>query len=261
MGELAAMGEAALDAQAAIASQDDRFKALLASAIPAMRRIMPSVATPQRAFQIYMECVRKNPQLRQCDPNGIVSCLMTCSALGLEPSAVDNLGRAYIIPRYNSKTGRQEATFELGYPGAIELAMRSGNVRDIRARAVHERDEFEYQLGTEEFLRHVPARRDPGELTHVYCVAVMADGSRHLEVMTKGDVDRRRRFSKAKGGPWADHYDEMAKKTVVLYTCKWLTKSAEVQLAMGADGTVPTLPGSDSEIGDRGDGDGYEYEG
>ena len=248
MGELAM---AAADRQNAVdyaRDYDEQVKSLIKTNINALRSMMPSVVTPKRMLQLSMECLRRNPKLRECSPESFFAALSTCSALGLEPNAVDGLQNAYIIPRFNKYTKRQEATFELGYPGAIELMLRSGKVLDVRARAVHENDEFEYTFGTEERLRHKPAEKNPGELTHVYCVARLVDGSTHLEVMTRAEVDKRRGVSRAKdNGPWATWYDEMAKKTVLLYTSKWLPRSAEIQRARLLDGTTPKFENDGSK--------------
>ena len=39
-------------------------------------------------------------------------------------------------------------------------------------------------------------------------------------------------------GPWADHFDQMAKKTAYLRLKPWLPKSTEVQHAIAADNSV-----------------------
>ena len=244
MGELAQAAEAAQMAQERALSGEDMFRAVLKQQIPAMRKVMPEFVTPARMLQLGMDCYRRNPQLAECPPDTVVSALMTCSALGLEPSAVDGLGRAYIIPRWNRRTRRKEAAFELGYPGAIELMLRSGKVLDIYAEVVYERDDFSYRRGTDPTIHHVPCDLDdPGRVTHVYCVATLPGGIKHLEVMNRREIEKRRQVSAAKDkGPWVDHYGEMAKKTVVLYASKWLPKSVELQRAVDADWTVAPEP-------------------
>ena len=244
MGQLAVAANERQQQLAAQGSYDDAVKNLIRANIKAIKKMVPSTVTPARVLQLSMEALRRTPKLRECSPESFVAALTTCSALGLEPSAVDGLGNAYIIPRYNKATRSTEATFELGYPGAIILMHRAGVVRDITARVVHENDVFELELGTSERLRHVPAARNAGAVTHVYCIAKLVDGTHHVEVMTKEEIDRHRNYSSAKDrGPWATHYEEMAKKTVVLYASKWLPRSAEVQKARAFDGTAPRFEG------------------
>lgn len=251
MGQLAVAANERQMQVNARAGYDEEVRNLIGANITAIKKMMPSTVTPARVLQLSMEALRRTPKLRECSPESFVAALTTCSALGLEPSAVDGMGNCYIIPRYNKTTRSTEATFELGYPGAIALMHRAGVVRDICARVVHANDVFEYEFGTTERLRHVPAAQNPGPVTHAYCIAKLADGTHHVEVMTREEIDRHRNYSAAKDrGPWATHYEEMAKKTVVLYASKWLPRSAEVQQARAFDGTAPRFEGAgvDAEV-------------
>lgn len=49
-----------------------------------------------------------------------------------------NLGFAYIIPFNNKKLGKQEAQFQIGYKGFIQLAMRSGQFKNIASTPIFE---------------------------------------------------------------------------------------------------------------------------
>lgn len=84
------------------------------------------------------------------------------------------IGQAYLIPFRNH--GRMECQFQLGYKGLIDLAYRSGEVSIIQAHTVYENDDFQYELGLDPTLRHVPARSNRGgtgamsnELTYMDC--------------------------------------------------------------------------------------------
>lgn len=234
MGELAQAVQATQQRIQAAEQQEQRFKDLLVAQIPAMKQLMPSVMTPRRMTQLAMESFRKNPRLGECTPESIISCLMQCSALGLEPSSVDNMGHAYLIPR------KGQCTFLLGYQGMLELMRRTGLYELISVRAVHEGDEFEYRYGTDEGITHIPCAQ-PGELTHVYLVAYLKGSSRpYFNVLSRAEIDQRRKRSAATGGgPWKTDYEAMAKKTVIRDSYKYLPKSAELQRAFDADGTTP----------------------
>lgn len=213
--------------------------------------VMPKHMSSERLFQMAVSTINHDPKLGQCDIVTILSCLMKCSALGLEPSSVDGLGRAYILPFNNKKTKRMEATFILGYKGMLDLARRSGEIADISARAVYEGDEFDYEFGLDERCRHVPKaeKRTPDTLTHVYAVCHFKDGGHYLEVMTKAEVEAIRKRSKAKdSGPWVTDYEAMAKKTVVRRAFPYLPVSVEAQMGAASDetsggyeGTIPRL--------------------
>lgn len=224
--------------------QSGGFDALLKRAWPRISAVMPKHMNPDRMFQLAISCYNQTPKLNQCTPETVLSCLMKCSALGMEPSAVDGLGRAYILPFFNKKTGRMEATLILGYKGMIDLARRSGEIKDISARVVHAGDEFEYEYGLTEGLRHVPSTEpvDGRPMTHVYMVAHFKDGGHYIDVMSKAEVDGIRKRSKSpSSGPWATDYEAMARKTVIRRAFPYLPVSVETEQDVAADDTTPVV--------------------
>lgn len=140
------------------------LRMLMRKSWPRIASVVGNNISPDRLYQMCVSAINKTPKLAECSPQSVLSCFMTCSALGLEPSNVDGLGRAYVLPFYNKKSGGMEATFIMGYRGMIDLARRSGQLVDISARAVHQGDEFSYSYGLDEELHHVPCA-NPGELT------------------------------------------------------------------------------------------------
>lgn len=207
-----------------------------------MEAVMPQHLSSERLMQLTISAVNKTPKLLECDLATLLSCVMRCSALGLEPSAVDGLGYAYILP-YKNK-GKMEATFILGYKGMIKLAYMGGEVTSIEARAVHDGDSFDYRFGLNETLEHVP--KGSGELTHVYMVARFKNGGHYFDVMTKEEVESIRKRSRAgESGAWVSDYEAMAKKTVVRRAFPYLPlppmaqKAAEIDESDG--GYVETI--------------------
>lgn len=219
--------------------QQDGIGALLSANWERIKGVMPKHMSSERLYQLALSAINTTPGLAQCDAASLLSCVMKCSALGLEPSAVDGLGRAYILP-YKSK-GVAHAQMILGYKGMIDLARRSGQVRDISARAVYEGDEFEYGFGLEETLRHVPSGREraKGERpTHVYMVCHFMDGGHYIDVMSLAEVEAVRARSKAgNNGPWVTDYEAMAKKTVIRRAFPYLPVSIQAQSAAASDET------------------------
>lgn len=234
MGEIAKASEQAIQAPT--------FKQYLERSKSSIEAVMPKHMSIERLYQIAMAAYKQTPHLSECTVSSVLSCVMKCAALGLEPSAVDGLGRAYIVPYRNGKTGTYEATFIVGYKGMIDLARRSGELVSIEARAVHEGDLFEFEYGLDEKLRHVPAIGGKGALTHVYCVAKFKDGGHYIDVMTAEEIEAIKGRSKAKNtGPWVTDYEAMARKTVVRRAFPYLPVSVEAQSAAAADETTPDL--------------------
>lgn len=198
--------------------------------------VLPKHLTADRMVRIALTVLRKTPKLLQCDPQSFVGAVMVASQLGLEPDGM--LGHGYLIP-YG-----KEVQFVPGYKGLLELARRSGSIISISARVVRAKDDFFYQFGLHEDLKHVPCDDDdPGQMTHVYAVAHLKDGGHQMEVMPISEVKAIRDGSKGyqtakqygKDSPWDTHPEEMAKKTVLRRLCKMLPASTELARAVVLD--------------------------
>ncbi len=206
-------------------------------ASPAMKaeiaRALPRHVTPDRMARIIMTALRTTPKLIDCTPESFFGCVLQAAQLGLEPNTP--LQHCFLIPRWNTKKRATECTFLMGYPGMIELSMRSGRMHGISAQGVREGDIFDYEYGLTPHLRHKPsgdADREERPITHVYAIGRMKDGEPSFEVLTKAQIEARRfRSSFPDGGPWASDYEAMAKKSSVRALWKWLPKSPEMARA------------------------------
>lgn len=183
---------------------------------------LPKHMTADRMSRIALTEIRKNPELGLCDPLSFLGAIIQCSQLGLEPGG--GMGHVYLVPFNNRKKGIKEVQIIPGYRGLIDLARRSAQIISISARTVHENDEFEYSYGLEETLVHKPSMSDRGELIGAYAVAKLKDGGQQFEFMSREQIDKISTGS----GIWRDHYDEMARKTVVRRLVKYLPMSIEM---------------------------------
>ncbi len=199
-------------------------------------KALPSVMTPDRFSRIVLSALSTNPELGHTTPTSFLAAMMTCAQLGLEPNTP--LGQAYLIPYNNYKTNVKECQFQLGYKGLIDLAYRSGQVSIIQAQTVCENDEFEYELGLEPKLRHVPARTNRGKAILYYAMFKTKDGGFGFDVMSVEDVNEVRKRSKAKSGPWVTDFDAMAKKTVLKRCLKYAPLKTEFMREVARDETV-----------------------
>ncbi|OQS41156.1 recombination protein RecT [Chromobacterium haemolyticum] len=201
-----------------------------------MALALPKHLNADRLARIALTEIRKVPALAKCNQESFLGAVMQCAQLGLEPG--NALGHAYLLPFGNGKASDGLANVQLiiGYRGMIDLARRSGQIISISAHTVHEQDKFSYQLGLDPNIIHVPADNERGEVTHVYAVAKLKDGGVQFEVMSRFDVEKVRKTSKAaQNGPWVSHWEEMAKKTVCRRLFKWLPVSIELQTAVTLD--------------------------
>lgn len=91
-------------------------------------------AKAERFVTAIISAVAVNPTLQECTPETIVSGALLGESLGLSPSP--QLGQYYLIPRDNKKRGVKEASFQLGYRGYVQLALRSGQYRFLNVMPV-----------------------------------------------------------------------------------------------------------------------------
>lgn len=238
MGQIA---QTAQNRQLQAVNPAQQMKQLLEKSWPRIMAVMPAEMSAQRLYQMYLSTINREKELANCSVESVLGCFMRCTSLGLEPSNVNGLGYAYILPfgNKNYQTGQKEATFILGYKGIIELARRSGKIRDISARVVHEGDEFSYSYGLNEDLRHVPCAH-PGKLTHVYMIANFNDGGHYMLVMNAAEIEAaKRRSPSGNKGPWKTDYEAMAKKTVIRRAAPFLPLSVETRRAVAEDDSTP----------------------
>lgn len=201
-------------------------------------KALPSVITPERFTRIVFSALSTTPKLQECSPQSFLGAMMTAAQLGLEPNTP--LGQAYLIPYKNH--GQLECQFQLGYKGLIDLCYRSGEVSTVQAHTVYENDTFEYELGLDNKLRHVPASSGRGVPTHFYALFRTISGGYGFEVMSIEDIrTHAQRYSKSYGsGPWQTNFEEMAKKTVLKKVLKYAPIKTEFARSFSADESIKT---------------------
>lgn len=102
--------------------QTDGYKKLINNTLGDPERAKRFVASISSA-------VATNPALQECEAGTILSGALLGEALNLSPSPV--LGQYYLVPFKNTKKGTTDAQFILGAKGYVQLAIRSGQYKDI----------------------------------------------------------------------------------------------------------------------------------
>lgn len=200
-----------------------------------MSLALPKTLTADRLTRIVLTEFRKTPKLLSCDQSSLFGAVLQCAALGLEPGSA--LGHCYLLPFCDKDAKSYKCQLIIGYRGMIDLARRSGQIASLCAYCVHDKDEFHYELGLHPDVRHVPAAlADRGPVSYVYAVAALKDGGVQFEVLSRAEIEAVRSKSRSKNsGPWADHWEEMAKKTVIRRLFKYLPVSIEAARATEID--------------------------
>lgn len=208
------------------------LQGLIRAMEPEIKKALPSVITPERFTRMVFTALSSNKKLQACTPESFLGAMMQAAQLGVEPNTP--IGQAYLIPYGN------QVQFQLGYKGLIDLAYRSGEVQSIQAHEVHENDTFEYELGLNPKLKHVPAMKDRGQVILYYAVIKLKNGGEGFEVMSREDVDQfaRAKSKTYKNGPWQTDFDEMAKKTVLKKVLKYAPLKSDFAKQVKEDETI-----------------------
>ena len=188
---------------------------------------LPKHVNSERFVRIAITTIRQNPKLAKCSQESLLGALMVSAQLGLEPGT---LGQCYLIPFENKKAGTVECQFQIGYKGLIELLRRSGQLSDIYSYTVYENDDFNIEYGLSRTLTHKPNFDERGEIKGFYAVAILKDGAKAFEYMTKNEVvkhEEKYRKGSYKNDVWNKNFEEMSQKTVVKKLLKWLPVSVE----------------------------------
>ena len=203
-----------------LSTQVTHAKALIERRRTQLLEVLPKHVEPDRMLRVFQNAVTRNPRLLQCTDLSILTSLATCGAFGLEPNTP--LGQCHIIPY------KEQATFQMGYQGLIELARRAGTT--IRVGTVYENDTFEMECGTEPRVIHKPCiKGDRGAVLGFYAIAHPPTGMPLFEYMTRDEcIKHGRKYSRAfnkPDSPWQTNPDSMCIKTVVIRVCKYAPKS------------------------------------
>lgn len=210
------------------------------------QRAMPRGGEAAQLVRDAITVVRQTPKLAECEPNSLLGSLMTCAQLGLRPG-ISALGHAYILPFFNGKTKKMEAQFVIGYQGMLELGNRSGEIDYLTAEMVCENDLFKADPMGGRHRHEYPDRGRRGKVIGYYSIFFRKGSERgKLLYMSKEDMeDHRDKFATAKNrktgqifGPWVDHFDAMALKTVVRMNFKYMPKNTTIENALIADESV-----------------------
>lgn len=208
----------------------DKYGAGILSVVPPHAK---NYLTPDRVLGLILMATQKTPDLLKASPQAIIAAFRESARLGLEPGPLDHV---YLVPR------GKDIQFTIGYKGLMELARRSGEVAAINARAVYANDEFDITYEPVEAITHKPCwKGDKGQCIGVYCTVTMVNGYKAIEFMTMDEVERIKKTSPAaNNGPWKNHYEAMAIKTVVrrLLNRGRVARSTELADAIAQDGST-----------------------
>lgn len=188
--------------------------------------------------------VSNNASLQDCVPSTVMYAAIKATSLGL--TLDNNLGFAYVLPYNNTKKGLQEAQFQMGYKGFIQLAQRSGQFQTINSTEVKEGEiirrnrltgEIEFEWITEE------KERDSKKSIGFVAYFKLTNGFEKSFYMTIEELQKHgQKYSKSYNSQysnWKKMFEAMAEKTVTkMLLSKFAPLSIKMQDAVQYDQAV-----------------------
>lgn len=254
-----------------LAISKENYQSYIKSVLKDPKRAEKFIATVNSA-------VATNQTLQQCNPYSVMSAALMGESLGLPYS----FGYFYLVP-YDVKIGKGEngetikdkqAQFQVGYKGYIQLAVRSGQYKDILVSPVKEGELKKYNRITGEIEIEPIEDEDEWEnrdtigyfakfellngfsktlywkyekmLNHAdkYSAAFSKDAYAKLK---NGEIDQKELWKYSSF--WYKNFDDMACKTMLRQLLsKWGLLSVEMQKAYASDMMVYNEKGEASYL-------------
>lgn len=220
--------------------------------LPAVRQKVYDIVAGKdgdRFITSIVTAVGTNKDLAQCDYSSILSAALLGESLKLSPSP--QLGHFYMVP-YNVRDIGKAAQFQLGYKGYIQLAIRSGQYRDLDVISVKEGELISYDpfnRKTEFNPITDPIERENAKTIGYFAYFELLNGFRkelywsrdqmkaHAEHYSPGyrnDIRKNTSYTF-----WSKDFDGMAQKTMLRQLIsKWGIMSIDMQQGLSGDMAV-----------------------
>lgn len=208
-----------------------------------IQSMLPRHITVDRFKRTIMTAVNMNPDLQNADRRSLYNSALKAASDGLLP---DGREGALVIFKTKQKKRLDNGQIQEQWIqavqwmpmvfGIIKKLRQSGEIASITARCVYQKEidqgRFEFKIiDGEEKLTHDPILvGERGKIVLAYATARFKDGTVQNEPLTLDDIEKARSVSKtgkSEFGPWANWYDEMARKTAIRRLAKYLPLSAE----------------------------------
>ena len=199
----------------------------------------------QRFISSIISAVSQNKELQTCSNVSILNCALLGETLNLSPSP--QLGQYFMIP-FDTKDGKK-ATFQMGYKGYLQLAIKSGNYKKINVIAIKEGELIRFNPLLEELEVNLIDDYDLREKTKTIGyygrLEFMNGFSKSIYWNLNQMENHAKRYSSmyrkdlqtgSKKSYWSLDFDSMAYKTILKQLLsKWGILTKDLQTAIDAD--------------------------
>jgi recombination protein RecT len=125
--------------------------------------------TPQKFKQMLINELERNTKLQEAflkNPASFFASALYCAELNLSPSS--------LVGEFFFTVSAEKIKPILGYKGLVALLLRSDKVKKIWAEVVYNEDDFEYELGLEPKMVHIPNFNSIKTCDNIKCIYACA---------------------------------------------------------------------------------------
>ena len=204
-----------------------------------------------------VSAVSSNKQLAECDQVSVISAALQAEAMHFPIN--NSLGYIYLVPFKEKGSTLKKAQFQIGYKGYIQLAIRSGQYKDINVVEVKEGEVGDFNpLDGQKFnwIQNYEERKSRKTVGYVGQLELINGFKKQFYMTYDEMLDHADTYSQAfskqtyfqvlngtyQGEAWKlssfwyKNFDEMAKKTIIRQLLsKWGIMSVEMQKAYTLD--------------------------
>lgn len=165
-----------------------------------------------------VSATNSNYSLMNADPMTVMASAMVAATLDLD--VIPGLGFAALVP-YNNH-GKRQCQFQIMTKGLVQLALRSGQYRNLNVGPIYD-DEYDGQdfiTGEVHYHEVKDGQRAQDDEQHIagyFAYIELTNGFRKTEFWKMDKIIAHgKRYSKSfEKGPWHDNFQAMARKTVL----------------------------------------------
>jgi recombination protein RecT len=215
-----------------------QFRDYVEKRMATLEDALPPTITPKRFVSVLMTALQNKPSLLTCTFPSLWNACVRAAQDGLLPDGREGA----IAPYGENKDGKRSAEIATWMPmieGYRKKIFEAGHVKSWEVNVVYEKDDFDYELGDNAFIRHKPymGAGPSGGVVGAYSIAKLVTGETVREVMSAFQIKQVQEKSKAGNGPWKDtaFFPEMCKKVVGRRHYKQLPHSESMDAMISRD--------------------------
>jgi recombination protein RecT len=131
--------------------------------------LLGSNTSPQKFKQMLVNELERSSKLQDAflkNPASFFASALYCAELNLSPSS--------LVGEFFFTVSKESVKPILGYKGLVALLLRSNKVKKIWAEVVYNEDDFEYELGLEPKMVHIPNFNSIKTCDNIKCIYTCA---------------------------------------------------------------------------------------